>query len=250
MLTDIEVYSSNELSHEEYLSRDGLSASKLKLLLKSPRHFKNTKFTATPAMNFGTLVHEMILEDIDHVVEPEVNKRTKAGKAELEEFKAKNQYSCSAADKKALDYVKRNIEANETVQKVLSGTTNEMSIFGKLDGVPVKCRIDAWRENTLIDLKTSSSATPQNATHIVRRFDYDMQLAWYGKLLELALGIKISQIYVIFIESNYPYEPFVCSMSQETLMEGMGKVIDALDVFADCRTRRNFDFGYTDIVTI
>ena len=77
------------MAHEDYLDIDAASSSALKTIYThSPAHYRCEKaqgFKPTKAMQMGTAIHCGILEpelfDGLVVVQPEVNKRTNAGKA-------------------------------------------------------------------------------------------------------------------------------------------------------------------------
>ena len=95
------------IGNEEYHKGPGLSSSDLKLLARSPLHYKTAKAfhpEETNAMRLGTAVHCAILEpdriDVEYVLAPEgIDRRTKAGKAQWAELEAtgKTILSCEEA---------------------------------------------------------------------------------------------------------------------------------------------------------
>lgn len=81
------------ISNAEYRSREGISSSELKKLMKSPLHYKHWKENPqedTPALLFGRAAHKYVLETYDFFTEFEIDKDfkygTKADKEETQRF--------------------------------------------------------------------------------------------------------------------------------------------------------------------
>lgn len=79
-----------KISNAEYRSREGISSSELKKLIKSPMHYKywkdNPENTDTPNLLFGRAAHKYILETYDFFNEFEIARDFKYGsKADKEE---------------------------------------------------------------------------------------------------------------------------------------------------------------------
>ena len=86
------------ISNKEYRAREGVSSTDLKKIAKSPAHFrywKDNPEESTPALLFGRAVHKYVLEkdkfNDEFAVAPEVNKRTKEGKAQWLLFQDQNE---------------------------------------------------------------------------------------------------------------------------------------------------------------
>ena len=76
------------ISNDAYHSGPGDSSSRIKTALTSAAHYLAYKSTdATPAMALGTAIHALVLEPDtwrnELVIAPDINRRTKAGKAEF-----------------------------------------------------------------------------------------------------------------------------------------------------------------------
>jgi len=88
----------NENYHQD---RTCISASGLKQIAKSPRHYWNKYLnpayedTTTPAMAFGSVVHTLMLEphtfNERYAISPDVNRTTKEGKAAYTAFAEANE---------------------------------------------------------------------------------------------------------------------------------------------------------------
>ena len=86
------------ISNKEYRSREGISSSDLKKIMKSPAHYKYWKDNPqedTPALLFGRAAHKYILETYDFynefAVAPNCDRRTKEGKETWNKFVAESE---------------------------------------------------------------------------------------------------------------------------------------------------------------
>ena len=94
------------IGNEEYHKGPGLSSSDLKLLARSPLHYKTAKAIPpkeTDAMRLGTAVHCAVLEpdrfEKEYAAAPEaIDRRTKAGKAHWAELEATGKVVLSGED--------------------------------------------------------------------------------------------------------------------------------------------------------
>ena len=81
------------MTEKEYRQHEGISRSQLWKIRESPEKFKYAMEhpeEPTPALLFGQMVHKLVLEpdtfDEEFIVAPEVDKRTKEGKAAWAQF--------------------------------------------------------------------------------------------------------------------------------------------------------------------
>ena len=101
------------IPNKEYRAMDGVSSSDLKKMAKSPAHFRYWKDNPeedTPSLLFGRAVHKYILEKDDFykefAVAPDINRRTKDGKAQWLLFQDQNEGKdiVSLADSERLSF--------------------------------------------------------------------------------------------------------------------------------------------------
>jgi len=165
---------------EQYHAIEAMSSGGIKKMLQSPLHYKlmrDTPNEPTPAMQFGTAVHAGALEPYTFservVAAPEVNKRTKDGKAEWDAFAAANAGKVVLS---ADDYARalRCIEAvgnHPGAMRLLHGSRREVSLFWIDDTykVPCKVRLDVWNFGGIVDLKTTQDAAPRRSAARSRR---------------------------------------------------------------------------------
>ena len=88
------------ISNEEYHASEGISASGLKLISRSPAHYKYSVREETLAMRRGSATHCKVFEpdqfENRYAVAPECDKRTKAGKETWAELEASGKIILSA----------------------------------------------------------------------------------------------------------------------------------------------------------
>ena len=133
------------LSNEEYHAHPFVSASTLKRILFDDETYEvanNIPVETTPFMEFGTLVHCLILEphkfSKEYIVMPKVDLRTSAGKAAKAEFEANanGKKIINEADyERALNCVKSFNE--DGAKRLIDGGEHEKKFFGVVKDIPL-----------------------------------------------------------------------------------------------------------------
>jgi hypothetical protein len=228
-----------KLTDSEYFGeKNFFNFSLLKELLKSPLHFQTARVTpkeATPAMKLGRTIHTALLEPLrfanEYLEEPQLDKRTK----EYKEFAAKNQdkflYSSKDVNPilEKLEIIKKesNTEAYPSLLRVLNQKTiNENAIFWD----KFKCKIDAYDEesSTLIDVKTTSDASPEAFQRTIFNSAYSIQLAHYAKGL-MSAGKDVNEYKIIAIQTSAPFDVVEYEMSVDVMSYSYQKLQELYD---------------------
>ena len=188
-----------DMPNDEYHQKQpGISSSVVKTMLKSPhqtfsRHFApNREHVTTPAMEFGTAAHALILEGMDGfnrdcaLVPENINKRTKIGKEEWAEFEEANKgkVMVKAADFELLEKMRIAIHKHPTAGDILSEQACvEHSGFwaDEATGLLCKFRPDWWVKSpaAVVDLKTCLDASEAGFQRVIGNFGYHLSAAWY-----------------------------------------------------------------------
>lgn len=171
------------------------------------------------AASFGGAVHARVLEpdvfEAEWVRKPDINKRTKAGKAEWAQWQEDN------ADKHVLvdgrgtciyDDVMRTSDAvlaHAEARAVLEATSmerRELSLYADDQGLSQKARVDIAPDAgaVLYDLKTSRDASPGGFARSVESYKYHVQAAHYLALAELC-GIAAKHFSFFVVEKSEPH---------------------------------------------
>jgi hypothetical protein len=250
----------HDLPAETYHAHEAMSASGAKKILKSPAHFRlmRTKPTKpTDAMQFGTVVHCGVLEPLTfaaHVASPapDVDRRTREGKAEWSAF-------CEASAGKivlsAADYARASrciaaVREHPTARALLEGAKVEVSMFwrdGRLD-VPCKLRADALNHGGIIDLKTTTDASPEGFARQCANLLYHVQGAHYCSGAEHVLDASPEFFAFIAVESEEPHAVACYALPGNAIAAGGHLMNVALERYATARKLGTWP-GYAPEIT-
>tara|TARA_R100001163_G_C5063390_1_gene200676 strand:- start:1939 stop:2694 length:756 start_codon:yes stop_codon:yes gene_type:complete len=209
-------------SNEEYHSHHSISASGLKTIYKkSIYHHLNSVFKMTDAMNFGSAVHSALLEDSNDIaVLPEFNARTKEGKKIKKDFfnDNKGKIIIKKEENEAIKKIKDNLNNHSLAKNLIKRLSEtEVSYYGTIDDIQVRLRPDGIKDNDyIIDIKTTTDASPRYFKSQIYNFAYHLQATFYSE----CLGFEPSKFRFITIENKYPYSIEVFAMSEDMINYG------------------------------
>lgn len=242
---------------KEYRALNALNQSAAKSLLVSPAHYQayiNTPHEETKALRFGTFVHASVLEpdtvDELYATAPDVDKRTKEGKAAFAEFATAN------AGKTILDSEERAIGnlvaaharlALKTQGVVFEAT--EVMYYVEHCGIPLKAAIDGVAGDYLWDIKTTDDASPAGMLKSIRNYRYNLQAYWYRLVYELATGRRPLGFRFLFVEKEPPYATSVCEIGPELMSWAIADFEKALSLYRSC-TESGIWPAYSDDVQV
>jgi hypothetical protein len=229
-----------DITNEHYHSLPGISGSNLTLLAESNKHLDNRHlfFTSSPALVFGSLLHTMVLEphDVDnrYVVMPSFDLRTNKGKADKEQFIAKNEFKTviEAESFETAQRMARNVRA--ICGDIIDRGIKERSLFVEQDGLILKSRldIDLEQEGDDYDVKTISLGTKDFSdstieTHI-KKFKYHWAAA-LRNIVRRELGKPVRDSYLIFCNTGSGHFVRVIKMAPAWINEAESVVSDMLE---------------------
>jgi exodeoxyribonuclease VIII len=202
------------------MKRDYLSYSALKAFAKSPNHYLQyvqREFQETNAMKQGSALHCLVLEPEDYadryIVAPEIDRRTKGGKAEYAAFlEAAGDKTVLTADQAETVYKMADaISSHRKATYVLKSLMYEMPVAGHIDGIEFKGIVDAIDGEKVVDLKTTADASPEGFKKAASNFDYHLQAAIYRRITGR------EQYYWVVVETAAPYNVAVYKPTKESL---------------------------------
>ena len=167
-----------------HLGKHALSSSSLKMILKSPKTYRNvTKYgdpsADSPALAQGKLVHWMILEphkvDELHFVDAST-KNTKIYK----EAKAEYGDVFLAKEKSQAERVADAVLRNEAAIQLLNKSEFEVPAIEMIEGLPFRAKADILQGDTIIDLKTSADLSSFRWS--CDKYGYDLQAYLYKRM--------------------------------------------------------------------
>jgi hypothetical protein len=235
------------MPNEEYHKHPALSNSgNNKIIDESPAHFKyyqDNPPEQTPAMFTGQVVHSAILEPeafLDsHVAMPEIDRRTKAGKEFAEKFAIENHGKIIMGNElyHQVFGMIGSVMAHPTAKAILQKNHNELSFFGELRDVKVRCRPDILRDGCLLaDLKTTDDASFKGFQRSVGNFKYHRQAAFYCDLVSQITGERYDSFSFIAVEKHPPYAVQVFVLDEASIDKGREEYEKGLEIFRACST--------------
>ena len=252
------------ISLEEYHSGPGLGSSNLCELNRSPLHYITTMKNPrpqTPAMKLGTATHCAILEperfEIEYSKAPDVDKRTKDGKAIWNELEQSGKIVLSADEYLKVIEMASAIRHHKLASKLLQGGAPEQSIYWKqkvssLDADDILCKsrpdyIKPLKNGyVIVDIKTTQDANIfEFQKKAYYKWHYYLQAAHYIRGFEsVTQGEVIAFMYVV-IESEPPYAISIFKAGDDYLKVGERKTQELYELYANCVTNNNWP-SYSD----
>jgi hypothetical protein len=199
---------------------DELHFSQLKLMGRSPAHFKAYVQPDTVSLRTGRAVHSLLFGGERVVCFPErrYGKSWDAFEAEHADCTILNE----AEHERTLGMVASVMDHNLAQRLIgLPGMQYEQSLTWQIGAHVCAGRIDAFNTDTLVELKTTKMGKPSWFDGEVRRRTYDAQISWYRNGISCGRpGPSPSECYIIAVESTSPYPTTVFKLTEERLLLG------------------------------
>lgn len=244
------------MTEKEYRASEGISRSELWRLRESPEKFKYLQDhpeEPTPALIFGAMVHKLVLEPEDfeneYAVAPEVDRRTKDGKAAWQEFVdgAGDKTVVTVADYEKAKEMAAKVADTPLVADLLDGE-HEMPLFwsDEATGEVCKVRLDCFTtiegKNVVVDYKTSSDASTAAFMRSAINYGYDFQAGMYTEAVEQNLGQPAAFIFIVQ-EKTAPYSVNILEASPDFIQRGRDIFRELIGIYHECKTTGNW-YGY------
>jgi len=212
-----------------------ISNSRLTAFKRSPLHlihYLTKPKEATPAMAFGSAFHVSLLQpelfNSLYAVAPEVDRRTKDGKLEYDQFvyESEGKTVLSNSDKSKLDNMVEAVYNNPIAAELISqlvSVEKDVRWTNQQTGLEMRGIIDGVALDFMLDIKTCADATPN-------KFQRD---AWYmGYHRQAAIYLDSQDVhkdfYFIAIEKEAPYGVSVHKVADNMLDKGREIMLDQL----------------------
>jgi hypothetical protein len=250
-----------------YHSDDAVGSSLIrKLQTSTPMHALAMLATpmASPALSLGTALHAAMLEPENDlaqaVVQPDIDKRTKAGKDEHAEFALAYAGRCIITQEQD-DQLKGMVSAcleDWRIKHALSACKRrEVSAFGLIGGHPAKARLDAWNGHGMVlDLKTTRDLACDFEKSIAN-FGYGLQAAWYREVLCSVFASEgrlmpddFSFVFLV-VETAFPHGTAVYRMSDEVMDCYSDRLVELQKQWWECVLKNEYKgWPQNDVVDI
>jgi len=227
-----------------------LSKGGIVKLMKSPAHFKvkvDHDYT-TPALNFGSAFHACALDSDMVMIEPQVDRRTKEGKAIKSEFDDKSigEIVVNIDEYTAIEHMCIAIENHSKASVILSHQELiENSVFWNDPDYNFlcKCRPDIIIPDlkALVDLKSCLDASPEKFSKDCANYGYHIQASWYLRgINEAQDDIMYDKFLFVCVEKTPPYGVMVYSPDEMFYEAGNIKIQQALETYDKCLTNNEW----------
>lgn len=216
------------LPFSEYQNIDAVNASSLRDIERSAHHWwfnREHPPPATPAMDFGTAFHTLVLEpeefDKNYAQNPYGNWRTKEAREYRDELAAEGKTAIAdnphaenvwdSGDYTKLMRMRDAVNKHPLASRLLQGEKELTIVWEDAEhGVQCKGRIDCWNhgEQTIVDLKSSRDASYQGFMKSLRSFGYASQAAMYADGRVALVGADeaiVSNFIFVVVEKTPPY---------------------------------------------
>tara|TARA_R100000935_G_scaffold24858_1_gene44487 strand:+ start:2502 stop:3389 length:888 start_codon:yes stop_codon:yes gene_type:complete len=236
------------LSNAYYHKSPGLSSSNIRRFSQSQLHSLEEVIETTPAMNFGSAAHSLVVEGesafFSDVVCLSGSLLTNANKLLKKESMDRGLTVINEKDKDTI-YSMRNSLVTESKAYLnpeneypqVFNSPYEVSIYWYEQDLLCKTRADvvlnpfekphASNGIVLVDYKTTVDCSVKGFTNSVRRYSYDLQAAWYKRGFEKA-GFKVHDFAFVAQEKKKPYASKVFKMNHTDMEAGWNYLSDYL----------------------
>jgi len=246
-----------DISHEDYLSIDALSASRLSDFRKSPAHYKYSLENPKPqteAMILGSFIHTLVLEPAKTVDKylslPDLDYRSSKNREIRDNLIAENPGITFIKQddwKKAFD-ISRAVLDNKRVGKFLAGSKVEVSTVFETQELLCKARFDIWNQDIglIADIKTCQDASFSAFARNAYTRGYHFQAAWYREAANI-LGSPIRGFAIIAVETNPPYGVKVYEVSPTDMDKAWEATKKHLEKYKECASANHWPSYNEDI---
>ena len=240
---DFDEIDPNSMADADYHKHGALSASTVKRLVMNDEYYEvanDIPVEPTAAMNFGSLVHCLILEPYklseEFAIMPKVDLRTTAGKAVKADFDA------SAGDKIIVTEADYETALNcvasfndSGANALLNGAVCEQKYYSYFDDVPVRGMLDAYDESKarILDIKTTQNFADGFVKECGDR-GYYIQAAFYTDLLA-SLGKPVNDFLFIGIQTKPPHKVTVIRVNEIDIEDGREAYKVGMDIWRDIK---------------
>jgi len=231
-----------DLSNQIYHNSPGISSSTIRRFGVSQLHALQEEMEDSHALRFGSAAHALIVEG-ETVFNKEVaclvgSPYTQANKDLKREYEKRGLTVINANDRETIYSMKNNLGLygekalspdeseypsqifNRAAENALYWWENDMLCKVKSDIIryPLSGPYDD-KTIVLVDYKTTQSVKPKDFSMSVRKYQYDLQAAWYKRAFERA-GFDVSDFLFVAQEKKSPYASKVFKMKHEDMETG------------------------------
>ena len=235
------------VSNSAYHADPALGSTSLKTLAtKTPAHYKYDQEhpKTSDAFDLGTAAHSLILEgDESGVKVIDVDdKRGAKWTVPADEARKAGKIPLVSKEWAQVKAMRDAVMAHPVARFLFANHLAEQSVFWEEDGLTLKCRPDAWKPGTLIDLKTARDANPTTFGKTAHEYGYHQSAAHYIDGVKAATGEELP-FHFVLVEKTEPYLVSVVELDVEAVNLGRQLNDRAKRIYRECVESGNWP-GY------
>lgn len=220
----------NDEFYYEYLGKNALSSSSVKLLNKSPKAYdKSLRFAnkRTSAMTAGWLLHLAVFEPEKFGHLNWVDASTRNTKLYKEAF-ADNPMTFLRKEYEDTMRMSDAIYSNYDAEMLIKGLDYERPAIGNINGIPFRAKADAIGKNGIVDLKTTTGLAEGSFPYNARKYGYASQVFIYCNLF----GVEYQDFKFLCICKDTK-DIAVYDVSEEFYFQGEELVVSAINTYRE-----------------
>jgi hypothetical protein len=220
----------NDEFYYEYLGKNALSSSSVKLLNKSPKAYdKSLRFAnkRTSAMTAGWLLHLAVFEPEKFGHLNWVDASTRNTKLYKEAF-ADNPMTFLRKEYEDTMRMSDAIYSNYDAEMLIKGLDYEKPAIGNINGIPFRAKADAIGKNGIVDLKTTTGLAEGSFPYNARKYGYASQVFIYCNLF----GVEYQDFKFLCICKDTK-DIAVYDVSEEFYFQGEELVVSAINTYRE-----------------
>ena len=237
----------HEITNNAYHSSAGISRSMLMEFKRSPYHYwykyisgLAVKEDATPAMDLGSAVHTLVLEESIFDQEFFVTHQKTKPKKDTAPYnkmmaEADGKIILTADSYMQAVHMASAVKQNEYAMQLLDGCEIEQSIYfsDKATGLQLKSRPDALAGSIVIDLKTTADATMSKFQSSAWNYGYYLQAAFAHRAMD-SLTQRLDHFLFLSGETEPPFAIAMDQLDYEALQFGLQQLDELLRGLKRC----------------
>lgn len=228
-----------------------LSGSGVKAILRSPARFawERAHPVFKGAYDLGSTAHALALRSGAPIVRVQARDwRGKADQAERARIREAGQTPANWTEMRAALEMAKAMRRHPTAGPLLDGDVEQSLYWLDADtGVTCRGRVDVWRPDALVDVKTTQDASPAGFAKQWSNLRYDLPAAHYLDGAHTLTGEWLRFIWVC-VEVEPPHLVAVYEFQREDLEAALRDVARARAIYAECESSGQWP-GYPDGIT-
>lgn len=256
------------MTMDDYRRAEGVSASDLKNMQRSPAYALLRPSVSTESQEWGTAVHTAVLEPEQLVKRYRLDPMSPkggypAGWRNSNDYKTQRGQLLAepgvlglltAAEFDGLSQIAENVAQNEIGAKLhdLEGTRESSLFVDDPDGVRRKCRPD-WlipSARMIVDVKTAQDWRAPAFARACLRYGYHLSAAFYIDTFGIDASIDIEHYVFLVVASDAPYEVASYTLDRDSIEQGRKEYRIALREWERCSKSELWPGGASKIEEI